>query len=252
MYVPSDQACSGSTGKTPPSPQSVARDRAGRALVQQYVNSGNAAMRGLTDRDWRDFQELGPQVAWQVVNAQQNGGAAYGTAPGSADSGNPVGVEVGGSNPATGANRKKSWVPSGRKNAGPGANIDNEKASFVQAFGGVLTPWKVYTGPLPNPGTPMSLVYGGSPSNRSVAFGPPPVPFVNAAAGYYRASCPTPVGVEAIPLGESDYAGASTSTTTESTVSNATMWAIAGILGLAAVSFLTEKHTERKSRKAAK
>lgn len=282
MYVLADQACAGPTGKTPPSPQSVARDRAGRRMVQLQVNSGNAAMRGLTDRDWRDFQDLGPQVAYQVANAQQNGAAAFGTKPGTqpgyggrpmysgpgggGDHGNvPVGVEVGGSNPATGANFKKSWVPPGRRGnggsvsggmpmfSGPGGgNIENEKAAFVQAFGGDLTPWKTYTGPLPAPGSSMSLTYGGSPSNRSVGFGSQPVLSPDAAAGYYRANCPNPIGVNAIPLGESDYAGASTATSASSGVSNGAMWAIGAVLGLAALSFMTEKHDERKRRKAAK
>lgn len=240
-------------------------------MVQLQVNSGNAAMRGLTDRDWRDFADLGPQVAYQVANAQQNGAAAFGTKPGTqpgyggrpmysgpgggGDHGSvPVGVEVGGLNPATGANSKKSWVPPGRRgNGGSAGNIENEKAAFVQAFGGDLTPWQTYTGPLPAPGSSMSLTYGGSPSNRSVGFGSQPVIAPDAAAGYYRASCPNPIGVNAIPLGESDYAGASTVTSTASSgVSNGAMWAIAAVLGLAALSFMTEKHDERKRRKAAK
>lgn len=249
MYVSADQACSGPTGRIPPSPESVARDRAYRANIQRQVGTANAEVKALVNRDWRDFVSSGPQVAWQVLNQPA---PAYDVSV--VGSPVPIGVEVaGGGDAASGGNSSRVWIPGKRKNGPKTAGTLDEKQAFVQAFDGNVNPgWQIYTGPLPGIGSAGSLVYGGSPSNRSPVFSTQPAVTPNAAAGYYRGSCPIPVGVEAIPLGENYADAAASTTTTESTVSNATMWAIAGILGLAAVSFLTEKHTERKSRKAAK
>lgn len=265
MYVPADQACSGPTGRMPPSPQSVARDRAVRAMVQVQVNNGNAAMRGLVNRDWRDFQSLGPQVAWQVLNSPANG-SAYGTKPGDGDtwvvalgsgaagggvdSSNPVGVDVGNSDSRSGGQR--SWVPPQQRRKNGKNTTAQEKAAFVGAFGGQLTPWQEYTGPLPATGTSMSQVYGGSPSNRSTSFGAPAPVTPDAATGYYQSgSCPPmPQGVNAFPLGEPiDQASGGTGAGTSD--SNGTLWLIAALVGLAGLSFLGEKHEQRKRRKAA-
>lgn len=256
MYVPSDQACSGPTGKTPPSAQSVAQDRAVKAAIQQQVNAGNIASRNLVDRDWQDFSSMGPQVAWQVLNQSapvydatiipQVGQVATG-------GGSIVGVNVGGGDPTSGGTQSKLWVPPKRRKSGrTGTATPQDQANFAAAFGGGqnLTPWKVYTGPLPATGTSMSQVYGGSPSNRSPVFGTDPAQTPNAAAGYFQSSCPSPVGVNAIPFGEPDYGSGSGSSSTTS-VTNGAAWAIAAVLGLAALSWLTDKHTERKSRKAA-
>lgn len=240
MYVPADQACSGPTGKTPPSPQSVARDRAARARIQEQVVKSNRAVKGLVDRNWQDFVTLGPQVAWQVLNQPAPAYEVTGT-----ESANPVGVEVG-------DGHSRAWVPPQRTNSGPSAAVIADGEEFVRAFGGDVNPgWSVYTGPLPATGSAGSMVYGGSPSNRTATPSTRPARTPNAAAGYFRSTCPMPEGVDSLPLGEPDY-GTLAATATETSNSNGALLVIAAVLGLAGLAFLTEHREERKRRKAAK
>jgi len=262
MYLPSSQQCNVPNGTTPIDPASYAAANAATDAQTLALANANAAWQQVLRRDWRSFQDLGPQVALQVLNAPIgspssavfNGAAPPASAPtatgpasssttglvlgGQAPS-SPVGVLIVGSGSTAGSTPGAGQRHHQRtaKAAGGGKLNANQKA-FVQTFGSQLRPYKTYTGPIPPQGSVLSLVYGGSPSNRTAAFGTSPPSMPDAAAGYYQgsASCFTPAGVSALPWGESAAAGGANGGAAAASSSNLWLWAIAGLVGLAWLS----------------
>lgn len=255
MYLSSSRQCDVRNGKTPIPAAEIAAGQAARAAVDLQVSRANAAYQQVLRRDWRSFVELGPNVALQVLNAPIGtpsdvftGSAPPASGSGSSSAvspGSPVGVDImtgpsaagdGGSSGPGGSENNSGEI---RRRRRSGSATDAR--AFADTFGR-LTPFKTYTGPLPSQGSVMSLVYGGSPSNRTATAGTNPPSTPNAAAGYWQGGgpCPSPAGVVSAPFGEpfpDTLAGGSSVGGSSYTW----LWALLGLAGLAYIADKNDK-----------
>ena len=207
MYLPSDQACSAQSGATPVDPVSFAAVNARTAYRDQQIANAQQEWNDSIAPDWRSFAGLGPQVALQVMESPVV--TPFGFPP--LSRGVPAkGVQVSGAR-GSGAKVIQFPLPGGGGSVG---TLTPDQSDFVNQFANQLTPYKVYTGPLPKIGTVQSLAYGGSPSNRpqltatsgltgNVAVTP------QASAGYAPPSeCTSPAGVDLLPMIQEPVSGA--------------------------------------------
>lgn len=121
-------------------------------------------------------------------------------------------------------------------------------AAFIQRFG--TTPSQVtYTGPLPRPGSPLSLVVGGQ--NRPLAVGGGSYPSATPDSRFgYNTNCPSPTGINANPYGEPFYTSANSaggaSGSSSSGIGTGTV--LAGLVLLAGLVFLTSDNEKKRGR----
>ncbi len=285
MYLPSSEQCNAPNGQTPIDPASYAASNVGFQAQTQALAKANSQWQGVLRRDWRSFSDLGPQVAFQVMNAPVGslapavfnnatpantaGGGASGSGTGSgatpAAPPSPVGVQIvspgqpgsssGGSGsgfgPGSGGSNGVVPITAGRRRPladSARVRITKQDASaFVNTFGPNLSPFRKYTGPLPPQGTAMSLTYGGSPSNRPASVGTAPPSMPQASAGYFQgASCPgAPGGVASLPWGEPDYAG-NGGAAGGSAGALPSSWWMWGLLGLGIVGLAWADKSDKK------
>lgn len=275
MYLSSSQQCNAPNGQTPIDPQSYAASNAATDAQTLALAKANSQWQGILRRDWRSFAGLGPQVAFQVMNAPIGslapavfngstptngaGGGASGSGTGSTPSAppSPVGVQViSAGEPGSSSGGSGSGVipiTAGRRRPADSARVrisQKDASAFVQTFGRQLSPFTKYTGPLPPQGTAMSLTYGGSPSNRPASVGTAPPSMPQASAGYWQGgSCPGGPGpVASLPWGEPDYGSAAGGSAGAAAGSSWWMWGLLGlgIVGLAWADKSDKKHGRTK------
>jgi len=275
MYLSSDEACSVTpNSQTPDSPADIAAAEAASTVIDQTFIAANQTWLNLLTRNWQSFADLGPYVAYQARNAAPPLNAAslmtgvvlsdpsggdgnpVSTPAVSVSSPPPAGVALvsqgnaTGTNPAAGGSgRRKMYKHTGKMK--PAAQ-QNDDAAFVAAFGPSPDQISVFSGPLPTQGTVRSLTIGGA--NRPLAVGPGayPAPMPDPRFGY-STTCPDPTGVAMLPWGEPLAWGSSGGSGTGggSAGTSGIGLALAAILGLAAVAYLSEHHETRKRRRAA-
>ena len=228
MYLSSSQQCNAPNGQTPIDPASYAASNAATDAQTLALANANAQWLGVLRRDWRSFAGLGPQVAFQAMNApvgslapavfngstptNQAGGGSSGSGTGSgatpAAPPSPVGVQIiSPGQPGSSSGGSGSGVvpiTAGRRRSADSARVRISKqdaSAFINTFGNQLSPFRKYTGPLPPQGSAMSLTYGGSPSNRPASVGTAPPSMPQASAGYWQGgSCPgAPGAVASLP-----------------------------------------------------
>ena len=227
MYLPS------STCGPPPGlfPDMISPARmAAMALLATELNSANTAWQTILRRQWQDFSDLGPAVAIQVMNSPIS------------PSPYPV-VTVAPSSSTPSSSTASSSGVSGWRRRGLGDALNSSQSQFVAEFGG-SNPWETYIGPLPMQGTPMSLTYGGSPTNRLTVLGTHPPPAPDATAGYYSAACLMPQGVNSAPPGEVAAAAVSSAA-----AAGPTWYWLAALLGLALAGHVAGKRSTRRAAK---
>lgn len=279
MYYPTSDACAMQSGETPLSAAFLAASQAVNDQADLAVVNANGNWQGLIQRTWPSFQGLGPYVALQLRNASPVGGSlptgqlgpdglplsGSGITPvGGGPSGNPpiAGIDLipqgnpDGSNPAAGSAPSvyliggipgRRRVGGGRRgtasNGGPGPGTD---AAFVATFG--PSPVQTYDGPPPQPGSVLSLVYGGAHDPLATGPGVAASGTPDPRLGYWGAAgCPSDQGVYMLPWGEPDYGGPGGNGAAAGAGgpgSSLWLWAL---LGLCGVAYLADRH-EKKTR----
>lgn len=253
MYLPSTEQCSGMTNsRNSPSVAAISRARAQEAALDQAKATANSDWLGLLSRSWQSYIPQGANVAIQALNSSPDinpVSAATGivlSGPSSNGAGQATGVVVvsegnpNGSNPAAGGSGAAGVPRSGgsRSRKDPGVKTSGAQvlpSEFVRVFN-YAPAQKTYTGPLPPSGSVLSLVLGGTNRPGPIGSGSYPAPTPDPRFGY-GGSCPTAVGVNAIPIGEPDYSTDS-GVTAAGGGSNTGLWLL-GLLGLAGLAYFS-------------
>lgn len=249
MYLPSSRQCDSPSGTTPVDPSEIAANQASLQARNDQISAASLEWQAVLRRDWRSFAGLGPNVAYQVLNAPIGTPVFTGTIPDG--TGTPsltapplvVGVPQVVTGPAAASDTAGGRIRHGR---GGKSGLSRDQVDFYNAFGPGMLSYSTFTGPLPAQGSVMSLVYGGSPYNRSTVVGTNPPAMPSAQAGYYQgsAACSNPVGVVALPWGEPDYSaanGGGSAAGSSGLSSNLWLWGLLGLAGLAYVSDRSDK-----------
>jgi hypothetical protein len=180
------------------------------------VADANANWNGVISRIWQSFADLGPGVAFQLINQ------------GPALTGNPASSSV----PAV------AVVAAGNPN---GSNPAAGGSGFVNQFG--QSPIQTFTGPLPAPGSVMSLVYGGSSRSLPVGPGIYAAPTPNPMMGGPR-SCASPPGVNA------NTYGVPVAPASPLADGSGGVLAVLGILALAGLGYWADRESRKRGRAA--
>ena len=263
MYVPAQNACTMQSGETPVSPAQIAAAQTVNAEADAAVIAANSNWQSIVARNWQSFANLGPYVALQLRNLAPTSdlvASASTAVPDSTDTSvAPVGVSLvaqgnpTGSNPAAGGSGGAvapgpvsifGQPVGGRRRRRSGNPAVDAAQQFVGTFG--PPPVMTYTGPSPEPGSVLSMVYGGA--GRSLPVGPGVYAAFTPDQRYgYAANCPNPSGVSMLPVGEPSYLGASDAVGSSASGVGISLLAL---LGLAGAVYLADRSDKKRGKRS--
>jgi hypothetical protein len=215
----------------------AATSAAGLALLDSVMSNANGEWLSLLSRSWQSYADFGPQVGIQLLNGQPTINAAS-LATGVIMSGDPTasssGVVGPGGSPVSGGSSSGSGPGGSAPGSGGtrGTGLTPDDLSFSRYFG-TNPEFKTYTGPLPKPGSSMSLIMGGQ--NRALPVGAGRYPAATPNQLYGNPRCATPTGVAT----DAPTAGAS--------VLASSGWLLA-VLGVLALAGLAEHESKKRGR----
>ena len=282
MYLSSDFECAGmpNSGQLGDSSAIAANNTATNAAFDQMFERANGDWLGLLSRPWQSYAAFGPHIAFQLRNGQpiinqasllsgtivsEDSGAGPGTTAASSVLSSPAAPAVSlvaaanpdGSNPAAGGSGgnpaaggaglgpRSSGAVRGSGRGSRGATSDDSQ--WVQTFGTNPDEYQGYNGPLPTPGSAMSLVMGGR--NRPLLVGPGRYPAATPNPQFaYSTICNSSGGVSMTPVGES--ANSTVTGTTAAGSSDGTILAVLGILALAGLGYWADHEGKRRGKAA--